>query len=127
MKIVVQIHPCTGITSGQEKTECTLSIPRLAEDQLIPSCKGFLKLCLQSIIPYEALGGFERLHRTDLLPLLLTLQQYLKLKELLEDLLQSTGKFPRPELQRAKMNWAQCFHLQFPSSSARKKKRRCLY
>lgn len=75
MKTVVQIHSCAGITSGQEKTECTLSIPRLAEDQLIPSCKGFLNLYLQSIIPYEALGGFERLHPTDLLlPLLLTLQ-----------------------------------------------------
>lgn len=78
MKIVVQVHACTGITSGQEKAEYTLSIPRLAEDWLIPSCKCFLNLYLQSIIPVEALEGSERHHPTDLmLPLLLTLQQYL--------------------------------------------------
>ena len=79
MKTVLQIHPCTGITSGPEQTEHTLSIPRLAADQLITSCKGCLNFYLQSIIPYEALEGYARLHPTDLLfPLLLTLQQYLK-------------------------------------------------
>lgn len=81
MKIVVQVHPCTGITTGQQKAEYNLSIPTLAEDQLIPSCKSFLNLYLQSIIPSEALEGSERHHPTDLmLPLLLTLQQYLKLR-----------------------------------------------
>lgn len=55
MKTVVQSHPCTEIRSGQEKIECTLSVPRLAEDQLTPNCKGLLHLDLQSTIPHGIL------------------------------------------------------------------------
>lgn len=117
------VPPCPGITSGQEQTERSLSVPGLAEDQLLPGRKGVPNPPLQSISPCRALEAFERLHPTNLLlPLLLTLLQYLKVKQFLEDLLQGTGKFPRSELQRATMNWEQCFQLQFPSSSPKTKK-----
>lgn len=100
-----------------------MSVPCLLPDWMrtrwmIPGCKGFLNVYLQSIMYYEALGKFARLYPTDChFPLLLTLQQYLKREQLLEGLQQGhyTRKFPRPEMERAKINKAQCFHHHFPS------------